>query len=150
MTEEELNGPEIGTGFEEMHSKCVPKRMRRDGFYETGETMRLLAGCFNGVLRDRPIVATAREQPFFRADGSPVAEQNLQQHRRQHHVPIFAAFALLDANDHPGTVDGDGLQAHGFRNAQACCVASGQDHPMFAAIDPVEEMHNFLGAQDDR
>jgi hypothetical protein len=23
MTEEELNGPEIGTGFEEMHSKCV-------------------------------------------------------------------------------------------------------------------------------
>jgi len=59
-TEEELNGPEIGTGFEEMHSKCVPKRMRRDGFYETGETMRLLAGCFNGVLRDRPIAATAR------------------------------------------------------------------------------------------
>src|SRR5262252_10389202 len=100
MTEEELNGPEIGTGFEEMHSKCVPKRMRRDGFYEAGETMRLLAGCFNGVLRDRPIAATAREQPFFRADGSPVAAQNLQQHRRQHHVPIFAAFALRDANDH--------------------------------------------------
>src|SRR5215470_3892449 len=41
MTEEELNGPQIGTGFEEMHSKCVPKRMRRDGFYETGETMRV-------------------------------------------------------------------------------------------------------------
>ena len=96
MTEEELNGPEIGTGFEEMHSKCVPKRMRRDGFYETGETMRLLAGCFNGVLRDRPIVATAREQPFFRADGSPVAAQNLQQHRRQHHIPIFAALCVAE------------------------------------------------------
>src|SRR5262249_57541093 len=33
---------------------------------------------------------------------------------------------------------------------QCCCVASGQDHPMFAAIDAVEETHTFLGAQDDR
>ena len=62
----------------------------------------------------------------------------------------FAAFTLLDVNNHPGTVDGGGLQANGFRNAQACRVARGQDHPMFAAIHAVEEMHNFLRAQDER
>jgi len=32
MTKKELNGPQIGAGFEEMHSECVPKRMRRYRF----------------------------------------------------------------------------------------------------------------------
>lgn len=37
MAKQELNGPQIGgAGFEEMHSECVPKRMRRDGFRGTG------------------------------------------------------------------------------------------------------------------
>ena len=61
MTKQKLNGPQIGTGFEEMYGKCVPKRMRGDGLRETRQTMCFLAGCFDGVLRDRPIVATAWE-----------------------------------------------------------------------------------------
>ena len=32
MTKKELNGPQIGTGFEEMHGESVPKRMRGDRF----------------------------------------------------------------------------------------------------------------------
>ena len=114
-----------------MYSECVPKRMWGDGFGETRQTMCFLAGCFYGILRDWPIVVNAREQPLLRANGHPVAAQDLQQHGRQHHVPIFAAFALLDANNHPGAIDSGGLQADGFRNAQACRVAGGQDHPMF-------------------
>ena len=78
MPEQELNGPQISAGFEEMYGECVPKRMRGDGFRESGQTMCFLAGCFDGVLRDRPIVTNAWEQPFFRANGSPVAAQDLQ------------------------------------------------------------------------
>ena len=116
------------------------------GFRETGQPMRLLAGCFYGVLRDWPIIVNAREQALLRANGDPVAAQDLQQHGREHHVPILATFALLDANNHPGAVDRGNLQTDGFRNAQACRVAGGQDHPMFAAIDAVEKMHNFFRA----
>src|SRR5258708_39350155 len=94
MTEEELNGPQISAGFEEMYSECVPKRMRRDRFGETSQTMCLLAGCFYGVLRDRPIVVNAWEQPFLRPSGSPVAAQDLQQHGREHHVAIFATLCV--------------------------------------------------------
>jgi hypothetical protein len=149
MTEEELNGPQVGAGFEEMYGECVPKRMRGDRFGETGQTMCFLAGCFYGVLRDRPIIVNAWKQPLLRANGDPVAAQDLQQHGRQHHVPIFATFTLLDANNHTGTIDGGGLQPDGLRNAQACRVAGGQDHPMFVAIHAAEEMHNFFRAQDD-
>jgi hypothetical protein len=62
---------------------------------------------------------------------------------------IFATFTLLDANNHTGTIDGGGLQPDGLRDAQACRVAGGQDHPMFVAIHAAEEMHNFFRAQDD-
>ena len=95
------------------------------------------------------IIATTREQPLFRTNSSPVVAQNLQQHGRKHHVPIFATFTLLNADDHPDTVDGGSLQADGFRNSQTCRVASRQDHPVFAAADTTEEMDNFFRAQDD-
>src|SRR5260370_9265038 len=94
MTEEEVDGPQSGAGFEEMYSECVPKRMRRDRLGETGQTMRLLAGCSYGILRDRPIVVNAWEQPLLRANGSPVAAQDLQQHGREHHVPIFLTLCV--------------------------------------------------------
>ena len=61
MAEQELNGSQIRTGFEEMDGEGVSQRMRRDRFGEAGQTMRLLAGCFYRILRDRPILATARE-----------------------------------------------------------------------------------------
>src|SRR5258708_39490856 len=79
MTEEELNGPQISAGFEEMNSECVPKRMLRDRFGVTSQTMCLLAVCFFGDLRDRPIYVNAWEPPLLRANGSPLAAQDLQQ-----------------------------------------------------------------------
>ena len=59
MTEQELNGPQISAGFEEMYSECMAKRMRGDGFREAGQTMCFLAGGLYGVLRDRSIVINA-------------------------------------------------------------------------------------------
>ena len=149
MAEQKLNGPQISAGFEEMYRKCVPKRMRGNGFRETRQTMCFLAGGFDGVLRDRPIVTNAWEEPFFRAKGSPVAAQDLQQLGREHHIPIFTAFAELHADNHPPAVNAGGLQADGFRNAQTCGVAGGQDHAMLGVSHAVKEMHNFFRAQDD-
>ena len=62
MTEQELNGPHISSaGFEEMDGECVPKRMRRNWFGQTGQTKGFLAGRLYGVLRDRLTVTSARE-----------------------------------------------------------------------------------------
>ena len=61
MPEEELNGPYICAGFEEMDGECVPERMRGNAFGKTGQTVRRLAGCFYCVLGDRPIIANTWE-----------------------------------------------------------------------------------------
>src|SRR5271165_6408861 len=45
----------------------------------------------------------------------------------EHHVAIFHAFALLHPQDHALAVDGGEGKSDGFGNAQACCVAGGQD-----------------------
>jgi hypothetical protein len=106
MTEQQLNGPHISAGFEEMDGKRVAKGMWRDWFGETGQTKGFLAGLLYGALRDRPIVANTGKQPLLRANGSPVAAQDLQQLGREHDISILAALAMLDTNNHPGAVDG--------------------------------------------
>ena len=79
--------------------------------------MCLLASCFDGIFCDRVAGVGAREEPLLRARSLPVAAQDIQQLGREHHIPVLAAFALLDADNHPLAVDGGRLQANGFRNA---------------------------------
>jgi len=44
MAEQELDGAEIGSGFEQVHRKCVPQRMRRHWLGEFRHPMCLTAG----------------------------------------------------------------------------------------------------------
>ena len=149
MTEQQLNGAQIGAGFEQMYREGVAQRMRRDCLGEAGASMCLLTGVFDSLSRDRLTRVTAREQPVLRAHGLPVAAQGIQQLRREHDVAILTTFALLDANDHPTVVDSGGLQANGFRDPQAGSVTGGEDHAMLASIDAAKEVYDFLRAQND-
>jgi hypothetical protein len=47
--EQQLNGPQISAGFEQMDSECVPQRMRCDLLGKAGQAMCFLAGCFDGI-----------------------------------------------------------------------------------------------------
>jgi len=123
--------------------------MRCDRLGKAGQVMCFLTGCFDGIFRDRLVGVTAWEQPALRVDNLPIAAEDIQQLGREHHIPVFAAFALLDADDHPLAINGDGLQANSFRNAQTCRVANGQDHSMSAAVHAPKEVRDLLGAQDD-
>src|SRR5271168_4707605 len=74
---------------------------------------------FDGFSRDRLTWMSTRKQPLLRMCGLPVGTQNLQELRRQHHVPILAALALIDPDDHPLAIDSAGLQTNSFRYTQA-------------------------------
>ena len=37
VAEQQLNGPDIGAGFQQMNSKCVPQRMGRNRFADAGD-----------------------------------------------------------------------------------------------------------------
>ena len=147
VTEQQLNGAQIGTGFEQMDGKGVAQRMRCDGLGESGESMGLLTCVLDRLSRDRVVGLTAREQPLLRVHSFPVATQDIQQLRREHDVAIFTTFALLDADHHPAAVDSGRFQANRLRDPQAGSVTGGEDHPMFAGIDAFEEVDDFFRAQ---
>src|SRR5271166_1201338 len=133
-----------------MYRKSVTQRMRRDRFVYTGGPTCLLAGVFDGLSRDRLTWMSTREQPLLRMCGLPVGAQNLKELRRQHHVPILAALALIDPDDHPLAIDSAGLQTNSFRYTQASSVTGGQDYALFSTRNASEEMYDFLRTQNDR
>src|SRR5690606_4670510 len=57
-------------------------------------------------------------EPFLRPLHLPVIAQDLQELRRQHHIAVLLAFALLDTDHQSLAVDIRELQLNRFRNAQ--------------------------------
>ena len=78
---------------------------------------RVVIGC----TRSRP----GNSQPCGRA-AFHQARSRLKQMRRQHHVAVFTAFALLDANDHALAVDVADLERDHLGGAQTRAISHTQ------------------------
>jgi len=70
--------------------------------------------------------------------------------RREHHIAVFTAFALIHSEHHPLAVDVGGLEVRGFGDAQAGRIGRHQDRSVLEAVDRVEEVHHFLWAENYR
>ena len=68
----------------------------------------------------------AGEQPAWRAALPPPRPEQLEQLRREHRVPVLAALALLDADQHALGVDIADAQHHHLAGSQACAVGDAQ------------------------
>src|SRR5215470_6659528 len=77
MTKQQLNGPHIGSRFEQMDSKGVSKRMGSNRFGKCRQTMCFLARILNRGPGDRLPRKAPREQPFLRMRRPPVAAQDV-------------------------------------------------------------------------
>ena len=66
---------------------------------------RHVADAVELACRDRQQRIAAREQPALRAALQPPRAQQLEQLRREHRVPVLAALALLDPDQHALGVD---------------------------------------------
>ena len=67
MAEQQLDGADIGAGFQQMDREGVPHGMRRDRLADAGELAGLLAGKFDGLLLiGCPDISPANSQPFGR------------------------------------------------------------------------------------
>src|SRR5919106_1067429 len=110
---------------------------------------RFLACVLDGILADVLTRHVAWKEPVFRFLYTPPVTQDYQQPRRQHHVAILLAFALIDADHHSCTIDVRYLEANRFGDSQAGRVAGGQDGPMLVAADTLEKLEDFFRAQND-
>ena len=129
MAEQQLDGAQIGAGFQQVNGEGVAQRMRRDRLADAGPLTGLPAGAFDGERRDRLAGPVARKQPLFRASGSsssPAACPTAW--ARASHSGLSALCPASTRMTMRWLSIAAGLQADRFGDAQTRRVADGQDH----------------------
>lgn len=99
----------------------------RNRFRNARPTPRLLAFAPDGATPDRLVGLCAGKEPACGSTQVPPVTQQVEQRGREHHVAIFEALPLLDADHHPAAVDIGGSQVERVRDAQAGGIAGRQD-----------------------
>src|ERR1017187_2415460 len=120
MAEQKVNGAQVGTRFEEMRGEAMAKRVRMDTLLQAGA----LGGVFDrvedalGAHRHIGRVSTAStgEEVGFGPEtrAQPIFAKLFEQPWAKHDVAILIALALVDVNQHAGTVDIIHFQLHQF------------------------------------
>src|SRR5208283_46041 len=100
MTEQDLDHTNIDVLFQKMGGKAVPQRVQGDTLLDVGDMDRGMAGAVELARRHRLHRIAARKQPTLWTCCLPPDAQKREQMRRQHHIAILAALALLDADQH--------------------------------------------------
>ena len=82
VSQQKLDGADIGTGFQQVDGEGVAQRMRRDRLADARDPSRRLAGALNRKSRDGPPGLIARKQPVRRMGEPPIVAQGVEQLRR--------------------------------------------------------------------
>src|SRR5947207_5026153 len=122
--------------------------MRCDRLRNLASTMGLLALTLNCAFCDVLAWHVAWKKPVLWLLHSPPSTQDLQELWREHHIPIFLSFALLDAQDHALAVDRERCERDGLGDAQACGIAGCQNRAILPAAYAVKKLDDFLWAED--
>ena len=112
MAQQDLDGPQVGAGLEQVGREAVAQGVDGDVLVQAGG----LAGTVADLAVRSPVVmgrsgVGAGEEEVTGPDGLPVGAEDLQQPRREHDVAILLALALADADDHALAVDVGDAQA---------------------------------------
>jgi hypothetical protein len=95
MTKQDLDGAHVGTGFQQMDGKCVPKGMRCDRFGDIATLMRPLASLLYGESADVAADSITREEPPFGLVRSPPGAQDFEQLWGEHDIAISGTLCCL-------------------------------------------------------
>ena len=128
----------------------MAQAVRRDRLGNVAEPVRFLADQLHRILGNVPSLYVAREEPIAGSCHAPPLAQVNEEFRRERDVAIFLSLTLIDANDHSFAINVRGLQRDSLGNAQPCGVADGQNRSMLHTAYAVEELEDFLWAQNDR
>ena len=159
VSEQRLDRPDVGAAIEQVRGEAVPERVQRHLLLDAGGGERLLEETRHLPRRQMRVLAPAGKKPALgrryaiivvRApDRPPLAQQRVQL-RRQHHVPVLAALALLDADDAERLIEVADLQLDGLADTQTCAVADREQHTRLQVAGHREQPRRFLAAQDLR
>src|SRR5208337_2414400 len=92
----------------------------------------------------------ARKQPTLWTCCLPPDAQKREQMRRQHHIAILAALALLDADQHALAVNVGDLERDHFRGAQTRSIGHAQGRFVFEPWCRIEQPRHLFRAEHPR
>src|SRR6516164_7422751 len=130
-----------------MRGEAVPQRMNADTLGDAG-TPGCQANDPMQLARTRMLPAVAGKQPGLARDAPPLM-QYLKQDGRENDVSILLALALLDADEHPVTIDIGELERYDLRGSQAGGISQAQDRPVLGVRRRGEQPTDLLRAQNN-
>ena len=109
VAQQRLNGGKIGPVFHQMRSEAVAQQVWANAFGDARLFGRLLA-CFPHHLCGYGLVhaatfACAGEQVCLGPHPAPIFTKRIEQQRAQRDIPILAALALTNVDEHPLAVE---------------------------------------------
>lgn len=141
---------DIGAVLQKMRGEAVPERVDRHALVDACGDPRRAAGRIQHPHVDGATGVASGKQPPLRLCQLPVDPKDAQKLRRQHHVAVLAALAVLDA-DHPAfAVDVADLQSDGLRRTKSRGIGRGQRRSRLRARHRLEEADHLVGAQHRR
>src|ERR1700716_3783092 len=149
-SEQHLDHSDIDVLLEQMGGEAVPQGVQRYTLVDPGHIGCGMTGAIELACRHRLHPVAPWKQPALRSSRPPPAAQQFEQMWRQHHVPVFAAFALFDADDHALAVDVADLERDHLGGAQACAISHTQRGLVFAARRRIQQPRHLLRAEHDR
>src|SRR6266849_7223414 len=132
VSEQRLNDANVPAAFEQMGREAVAKRMQGDCLAQPRGSRGLLEQPAELTRGQRVMITATWKQPaVFWRDAAviihgrprlPPLPQQLEDLRRQHHVPVLAALRLHDADDLLLTVDVARSQPHHLASPQPATI----------------------------
>src|SRR5215216_7229474 len=105
VTEQHLDDADVDVLLEQVSGEAVPQGVQRDALVDLRHLGRGVARAIELARGHRLGRIAAGEQPALRTRRLPPVPQQIEQAWRKHDIPVLAALALFDADDHALAVD---------------------------------------------
>src|ERR1700688_853013 len=150
MTEQHLDHSDIDVLFKQMGGEAVSQGVERYALVDSGPIGCGMAGAIELACRHRAHSVLSRKQPALWSCFLPPGAQQFEQMRRQHHIAVLAAFALLDTDQHAFAVDVADLERDHPRGEQSRSVSHAHRRLVFEPRRGIQQPRHFFRAKNDR
>ena len=150
VAQQHLDHADVDAALQQMGGEAVPQDVDGHLLADPRRRPRRPAGRMQRRRLDRAGRVAPRKQPLLWTRQPPVGAQDRQELRRQHHVALLAALAVLDADHHPAAVDIGDPEAGDLRDPQPGGIGCRQRGAGLQAGHGLEEPHHLVGAQHHR
>src|SRR5215467_13813489 len=150
VTEQNLDHADVDVLLQEMGGEAVPQRVERYALVDLGYLSCCMASAIELAHREMVDPVLSGKQPSLRPCCPPPGAQQFEQMRREHHVAVFVALALLHTDEHALAVDVADLERNHFGSPQARPIGHAQRRLVLEPRRRIEQPRYLLWTEHHR